>query len=124
MAIVHILTTATLDELRKHYPEGRSEARRFRPNIVITTAEGISGFAEENWIGKILSIGSEVKFKITGPCPRCVMTTLPQGDLPKDNGILKTALKYNQAHIGIYASVLKGGKIRRGDTARLENSEA
>lgn len=122
LAIVHILTTATLDELRKHYPEGRAEARRFRPNIVIATTSSISGFAEEEWIGKVLAIGDEVKFKITGPCPRCVMTTLAQGDLPKDAGILKTALKYNQAHVGIYASVLQGGKIRRGDIARLEEA--
>jgi len=122
LAIVHILTTATMDALRQHYPEGRAEARRFRPNIVIATPPSMSGFAEEEWIGKVLAIGDEVKFKITGPCPRCVMTTLAQGDLPKDAGILKTALKYNQAHIGIYASVIQGGKIRRGDIARLEEA--
>jgi uncharacterized protein YcbX len=121
LAIVHILTTATLDALRKHYPEGRAEVRRFRPNIVITTDPSITGFAEEAWIGKVLAIGDQVKFKITGPCPRCVMTTLAQGDLPKDAGILKTALKHNQAHVGIYASVLQGGKIRRGDMARIED---
>jgi uncharacterized protein YcbX len=122
LAIVHILTTATMDAMRKLYPEGRPEPRRFRPNIIISTSPEISGFAEEEWIGKVLAIGDEVKFKITGPCPRCVMTTLAQGDLPKDAGILKTALKHNQAHIGIYASVLQGGKIRRGDVARLEEA--
>jgi MOSC domain-containing protein len=121
LAIVHILTTATLDELRRLYPEGRAEVRRFRPNIVIVTNPSVSGFAEEGWIGKVLAIGDEVKFKITGACPRCVMTTLAQGDLPRDPGILKTALKYNQAHVGIYASVIQGGRIRRGDVARLED---
>ena len=122
LAIVHILTTATLDALREHYPAGRAEVRRFRPNVVINTCPDITGFAEEEWIGKVLAIGDEVKFKITGACPRCVMTTLPQGDLPKDAGILKTALKHNQAHIGVYASVVQGGKIRRGDVARLEDA--
>jgi uncharacterized protein YcbX len=124
LAIVHILTTSTLEELGRLYPEGRPEARRFRPNIVICTGPAISGFAEEAWVGKILTIGDEVKFKITGPCPRCVMTTLAQGDLPKDAGILKTALKHNQAHVGIYASVLQGGTIRRGDIACLEEDAA
>jgi uncharacterized protein YcbX len=122
LAIVHILTTSTLDELRKLYPEGRAEARRFRPNIVIATDPSITGFAEGDWIGKVLAIGDEVKFKITGPCPRCVMTTLAQGDLPKDSGILRTAVKHNQAHVGIYASVVQGGKIRRGDVARVEEA--
>jgi uncharacterized protein YcbX len=121
LAMVHLLTTATLDELRRLYPEGRVEPRRFRPNIVIATEPGLGGFAEKQWIGKILAIGPEVKFKVTGPCPRCVMTTLAQGDLPRDSGILRTAVKHNEAHVGIYASVLKGGTIRRGDSVRVED---
>jgi uncharacterized protein YcbX len=120
LAMVHLLTTATLDELRKLYPQGRVESRRFRPNVVISTPPEITGFAETDWIGKTLSIGETVILKITGPCPRCVMTTLAQADLPKDAGILKTALQHNNAHVGIYASVVQGGKIRRGDVVSLE----
>src|SRR5437016_1683765 len=37
-AMVHLLTTATLDRLRELYPQGRFEARRFRPNIVVQLA--------------------------------------------------------------------------------------
>src|SRR5229473_5359507 len=33
IAVVHLLTTATIDHLRGLYPQGRFEARRFRPNI-------------------------------------------------------------------------------------------
>ena len=58
---------------------------------MIQTAPDFKGFPENEWDEKILAIGGEVKIKITGPCGRCVMTTLPQGDLPKDTGILKTA---------------------------------
>ena len=39
-AVVHLLTTATLDRLRTLYPDGRFEVRRFRPNIVVETANG------------------------------------------------------------------------------------
>jgi MOSC domain-containing protein YiiM len=35
-------------------------------------------------------------------------------------GILKTAAKYNEANIGVYASVLQGGTIHRDDPIRLE----
>ena len=119
-AAVHFLTTATLESLRSAYLEGRFESRRFRPNLVIETLPELKGYPENQWDEKILAIGEDVKLKITGPCGRCVMTTLAQGDLPKDTGILKAAAKHNQARVGAYASVLQSGAIRRGDIVRIE----
>jgi MOSC domain-containing protein len=119
-AFVHLLTTATLGRLRVLCPEGRFEVRRFRPNIVVETVTSENDFVENAWIGRVLTINNAVRLSITGPCPRCVMTTLPQGDLPKDAGILRTAAQHNRANVGVYASVLQGGKIRRGDSVRLE----
>jgi uncharacterized protein len=123
-ALVHLLTTATLDRLRELYPQGRFEVRRFRPNFVVETPSGHMDFVENAWIGQVLAIGDAVRLSITGPCPRCVMTTLPQGDLPKDPGILRAAARHNRANVGIYASVLQGGTVRRGDSVRLESAHA
>ena len=120
LAAVHVLTTATIDRLRDLYPQGRFEVRRFRPNIVVEPASGEKAFVENDWIGHTLALGDEVRLSITGPCPRCVMTTLPQGDLPRDPGILRTAAQHNQVNVGVYADVVQGGTIRRGDRARLE----
>jgi uncharacterized protein YcbX len=119
-AVVHVLTTATLDRLQEEYPQGRFEAQRFRPNIVVQTKIGEKGFVENAWIGKVLAIGDTVRLSVTSPCPRCVMTTLPQGDLPKDVGILRAAAQHNKANVGVYASVLQGGKVSRGDSVGLE----
>jgi MOSC domain-containing protein YiiM len=47
------------------------------------------------------------------------MTTLAQGDLPRDAGILRTATQHNQANVGVYASVVQGGVVRRGDSVSL-----
>jgi uncharacterized protein YcbX len=115
LAVVHLLTTATIDRLRALYPEGRFEARRFRPNIVVSTGPNKQGFVENDWIGHTIAVGDSVRLQITGPCPRCVMTTLPQGDLPKDVGILRTAAQNNHANVGVYAEVVEGGEVRRGD---------
>ena len=123
-ALVHLLTTTTLDRLRELYPHGRFEVRRFRPNIVVATSSGERNFVEDAWVGQVLAIGDSVRLSVSGPCPRCVMTTLPQGDLPKDTGILRTAAQHNQANVGIYASVLEGGTLRRGDSVRLESALA
>lgn len=120
LAVAHVLTTATLDRLRDLYPQGRFEVRRFRPNIVVQPSSGEKTFVENAWIGHTLAIGDQVRLNITGLCPRCVMTTLSQGDLPRDPGILRTAAQHNQVNVGVYAAVVRGGTIRRGDPLRLE----
>ena len=120
LAVIHLLTTSTINRLRELYPEGRFEIRRFRPNIVIESASGEKDFIENLWMGKKIMIGEDIVLRVTGPCTRCVMTTLPQGDLPKDLGILRTIARYNKVNAGVYASVQQGGTIRRGDLVRLE----
>lgn len=118
-ATVHLVTTATLRSLGGLYPEGRFESPRFRPNIVIEPGDAEDGFVEDSWIGRTLSIGDEVQLGITGPCGRCVMTTLAQADLPKDQGILRTIVRQKNGRVGVYAAVTRGGTIRRGDPVRL-----
>jgi hypothetical protein len=119
-AVVHILTKATLDRLHELYPEGRFEVPRFRPNIVVSPTDGSKGFIENQWLGRTVAIGERVRIKIDLSCARCVMTTLAQRDLPKDSGILRTAAQHNQVNVGVYASVVRAGKIHVGDTVRLE----
>jgi uncharacterized protein YcbX len=120
LAPIHLVTTATLDRLRSLYPEGRFEVRRFRPNIVVAIEGQPREFVENEWVGKILRLGSDVRLQIFRPCGRCVMTTLPQSDLPHDPGILRTAVKHNCGHVGVYAKVLQGGTVLCGDWVQVE----
>lgn len=113
LANLHLVTTATLAELQRLYPTGRFDSQRFRPNIILKT--DATGFVESEWIGKTLAIGSDLKLKITDHCPRCVMTTLAQGDLPKDTQILRTAAQHNQAHVGVYAEIIQAGTVHCDD---------
>lgn len=117
-AQVHLLTTGTLERLHSLYPEGRFEPRRFRPNLLVETGAA-EGFPEDAWVGGTLAIGESVRLRVTGPCLRCVMTTLAQGDLPADPGILRTAVRHHGGNVGVYASVFQGGTVRQGDSVRL-----
>ena len=119
LATIHVLTTATINRLRALYPQGQFEVRRFRPNIVVRPENDDAGFVESGWVGRELRIGDDVVLAITDHCPRCVMTTLPQGDLPKDSGILRTAARHNEVHVGVYGEVRRAGRVQRGDTVTL-----
>ena len=78
------------------------------------------GFTEERWVGRTLRVGDEVRLSVTGPCPRCVMVNLSQEDLPKDSGILRTVAQRNAGNAGIYATVLRGGRVNAGDPVVVE----
>lgn len=119
LAPVHVLTIATLGARKQLYPAGQFDVQRFRPNLVIASYEGETGFVEDLWIGGTLQIGKDVQLAITGPCPRCVMTTLPQRGLPKDVGVLRAAARHNAATDGVYASVIRNGRVHRGDEVRV-----
>jgi hypothetical protein len=113
-ASVHLLTTNTLAALAARYPAGNFAVGRFRPNVLLD-ANGSGDFAEDAWIGKDVRLGADVVLRVTGPAPRCVMTTLGQGDLPADAGVLRTAAAHHTAHVGVYAEVVHGGTIALGD---------
>ena len=80
----------------------------------------------------MLAIGAHTQLHVIDPCPRCVVTTLAQGQLLRDPGILRTLGQHNQAAsvtlapgvvfsavAGVYASVRREGVLRRGDAVVL-----
>ncbi|MFA5454616.1 MAG: MOSC N-terminal beta barrel domain-containing protein [Sulfurimonas sp.] len=119
LGTIHLLTTATLKKFEELYGEGDFHINRFRPNIVVDLNSNHSGFIENEWVGKNIAIGDEVILKIKESCPRCVMTTLEQDDLPKDINILKTIIKHNNGNLGIYADVVRGGIIKNNDLIQI-----
>ncbi len=118
-APIHLVTTATLRQLAALAPESRFEVPRFRPNFVIDSTDAAEGFVENDWVGRTLTIGSEVRLLVVRPTARCVMTTLPQGDLPKDPDVLRTIVQKNEGNVGVYATVVRGGTVQRGDAVAL-----
>jgi uncharacterized protein YcbX len=115
---LHLLTTATLRELGRLNPSSRFDPRRFRPNLLIETNPGQSGFAELGWCGRTLAIGG-ARVKVEMPVVRCVMTTLPQDDLPKDPMVLRTIVRDAEQNVGTYGAVAAPGAVAVGDTVEL-----
>jgi uncharacterized protein YcbX len=127
---LHLLTTATLAMFQAHHPAGRFDPRRFRPNLLIAAA-GASP-VEHGWLGATLSLGATTQVFVTDPCPRCVVTTLAQGELPRDVEVLRTITAHNAATsvtaapgvvfpavAGVYARVTTAGLVRRQDVINI-----
>jgi uncharacterized protein len=64
IAVIHLLTTSTINRLRELYPEGRIEVRRFRSNIVVESTIEEKDFIENLWIGKRITIGEEIVMRL------------------------------------------------------------
>lgn len=117
-APLHLLTTATLSELRRLQPDPVFHRARFRPNFVVDTDE--TGFVENDWVNKRLTLGS-LKCQVIDHKPRCVMVTRSQGDLPKDIEVIRTILKNNDGNAGVELRALESGTIRCGEEVVVGN---
>jgi uncharacterized protein YcbX len=136
-APLHLLTTATLTKLTAFRPNTAFDVRRFRPNIGIAPSNGQVDFVENEWLGKSLLIGDSARLNIFDPTARCVITTLPQADLPHDLDVLRTVAQHTAApsitaapgHIfpavvGVYGLLDVSGSIRVGDKVLVTNEES
>ena len=121
-----VLTTSTLARLNELQPQSRFDERRFRMNVIVDT--GGPGFVENDWVGHELALGEAARLNVALPDPRCVMTTLAQGDLPKDTDVLRALVRHNKLQVGdlgqfpcagVYAEVAARGTVRTGDRVAL-----
>ena len=126
-APLHLLTTSTLDRIAGLIPHGRADLERYRPNVVIRTAA--AGFTENDWLERILRVGDDLVLRVIARTPRCAVPTLAQGALPRDPDALRVLARHNRVEplaslgpepcAGVYAEVLRPGRIRTGDPVRL-----
>lgn len=112
-----LLTKTSLASLTAARPSSRFDPRRFRPNLLLESAER-EGYPENDWVGRRLRVGGAV-LDVAMECPRCVMTTHGFADLPKDPGVMRALVKENGGNVGVYASVVTPGLVREGDPVEL-----
>jgi uncharacterized protein YcbX len=96
------------------------DKRRFRANVYVDlTSSG--GFAENEFVGCSLRIGSKVTIAVLQRDARCMMITLDPDTAEKSPAILKAVAQAHEGMAGVYAAVLAEGMIRKGDPVELLN---
>lgn len=112
---VSLITTATVAALGAEV--GRDlDIRRFRPNLVIETAQG--PFAEDAWVGHELRIG-DARVRVDQRDPRCVVITVDPDTGVRDPEILRVVAQQRENCLGVYGTPVSPGSIAVGDPVRL-----
>jgi uncharacterized protein YcbX len=96
------------------------DVRRFRPNIVVET-DGGAPFTEDGWLGGRLTFGAVdgPAVSVTKRDKRCVMINLDPETAEAHAEVLKTTVRLNDCNAGIYATVVKTGELRVGQSVWL-----
>jgi uncharacterized protein len=97
------------------------DIRRFRPNLVIDT-KGAQPFEEDRWVGGILEFGSEgtgPAISVTMRDLRCVMINLDPDTAEASPEVMKTVVRMNENHAGVYGTVVRTGELRVGQIVGL-----
>lgn len=110
---LHVITTSALRTLGLE----ASDARRFRPNIVIDVPG--NGFVEDSWAGHEVLLG-DVRLRITEGAVRCVMIGMAQETLPEQPQLLRRVANLHDTCFGVYATVVAPGKVTVGMEAHLD----
>jgi uncharacterized protein YcbX len=91
------------------------DARRLRPNILIS---GVEGMAEIDWPGATLHIGDAI-IGIDSRRTRCPMTTVDPDTLERDPEVLRDIGRRFTGRLALNAGVIRGGVLHEGDAVRL-----
>ena len=79
-------------------------------------------FEEDHWVGEILEFGcggTGPAISITLRDKRCVMVNLDPDTAAADAEVMKTIVRMNENHAGVYGTVVRTGELCVGQVVRL-----
>ena len=94
------------------------DRRRFRANVYVDLGS-VHGFAENEFVGRSLRIGSKVVVTILERDARCVMITLDPDTGEKTPAILKKVAQAHEGMAGVYGAVMVEGILHKGDPVEV-----
>ena len=113
-----LVSEASLAQLDRWTPDTTPplDVVRFRPNVVI---DGEAPFAEDDW--PFVTIG-DLRFRVSGGCDRCVMTTIDPVTLAHGKEPIRTLAKHRRwdgkTWFGALLMPASPGRIAVGDTVQ------
>lgn len=94
------------------------DKRRFRANVYLNLASD-HGFAEDEWVGRKLRIGSRAEMMVIERDPRCKMISLDPDTGEHNPEVLRKVAQAYDNFAGVYCAVLAEGILMKGDSIEL-----
>ncbi len=112
---VSLIGLASIGALQRHVGTP-VDPIRFRANLYI---DGTAAWEEFSWVGKTIDIG-KARLRVLSPTTRCAATQVNPATAERDLNLPKTLQQaFGHVHMGVYAEVMDGGEIKRGDSISL-----
>jgi uncharacterized protein len=119
-AIMSMITCDTVRELGR-LAGISADVRRFRPNILVRSIRAVP-FEEDAWVGGVLAFGDAndaPTVAVTMRDVRCVMVNFDPDGGPNTPEVMKTIVRANENHAGIYGTVTRTGRLAVGQSIVL-----
>ncbi len=109
--LLSVAGLASLGDVERRVGQ-RVDVRRFRVNLVI---EGGLPWQENDWVGKEIRVGG-VRLEVVEPILRCAAIEADPVTGERELDLLRTLVRaHGEAVFGVYARVVGGGRVSRGD---------
>jgi uncharacterized protein len=91
---------------------------RFRPNLLVEASDE-SPFLEDDWVGRVLHIGS-MAMRVDKRDGRCAVITIDPVTTEREPLILRTVARERDGCLGVYGSTVTPGRIALNDPVLVE----
>jgi uncharacterized protein YcbX len=124
-ATISIIAAETIDEIAR-LSGLPCDARRFRPNVLVRAARAVP-FAEDAWVGGVLTFGGGAEapaVAVTAHDVRCAMVNIDPDSGASTPDVLKAVVRANRNNAGVYGTVTRAGRLAVGQAVMLQRSLA
>jgi MOSC domain-containing protein len=120
-ASLSVITSTTVGEVSR-LAEQRPDVRRFRPNILVASAQSVP-FEEDEWVGGVLSFGEgsdAAAIGVTNRDERCSMVNFDPESARSAPEVLKAIVRVRDNKAGVYGTVIRRGRLTVGQPIFLD----
>lgn len=113
--LVSVINLSTVAEIGGALA-GDLDPLRFRGNVHL---RGIPAWAENEWVGRTIALGGDVRARVHARIERCAATEVDRDSGERNRPVVETLRSaFGHTDCGIFIEITTGGRVAPGDTVQ------